>query len=175
VRDFKQSSQDRPFHYPEMLGNSKYNNIKIVNIINKEGITLFVDFSQSQRSIHRRNLQRQELIVDETPSARSSLALDMPNEHHRGIVWTFSLASSLTQLEFTLQPSSRRFFSVDDTVCRVRLWKAIFKNNSLPTIEKDAIEKYYGVLDRPLPKGPQPEKLDQILKRVRKNASGNLE
>jgi hypothetical protein len=54
---------------------------------------------------------------------------------------------------------------VDDTLSRMSLWKVLFGKEDMPEIEKGAVEKYAGALDKYLPSGFQ---FDEIVKKVRK-------
>lgn len=54
---------------------------------------------------------------------------------------------------------------VDDTLSRMSLWKVLFGKEEMPEIEKGAVEKYAGALDKYLPSGFQ---FEEIVKKVRK-------
>jgi hypothetical protein len=44
-----------------------------------------------------------------------------------------------------------RRVSLDDSESRIAIWRALFKDKSLPRIEEGAVEKYAGSLDKYLP------------------------
>lgn len=78
----------------------------------------------------------------------------------------FPAIPQLTRLRPSLKIETlREKPKVDDTLSRMNLWKTLFGEEEIPEIEKGAVEKYAGSLDKYLPPGFQ---LDEIIKKVRK-------
>jgi hypothetical protein len=78
----------------------------------------------------------------------------------------FQAIPQLTRLRSSLKIETlREKPKVDDTLSRMNLWKTLFGEEEMPEIEKGAVEKYAGSLDKYLPSGFQ---LDEIIKKVRK-------
>lgn len=78
----------------------------------------------------------------------------------------FSSSEQIQPLE-PMQPSYECLFLLDDTETRTKIWNLFFENTPLPEPEDNAVEKYYGLLDKfvgkkKIPKGT----IERILEEV---------
>jgi len=62
-------------------------------------------------------------------------------------------------------PATPRRVGLDDSVSRLAIWKALFKDKAFPMIEEGAVEKYAGSLDKYLPENVP---LDEITRHAKK-------
>jgi len=63
-----------------------------------------------------------------------------------------------------VRPISRKV-GIDDSESRVAIWRALFKDRPLPTIEENAVEKYAGSLNKYLPENVP---IDKVVKHAKK-------
>jgi len=59
----------------------------------------------------------------------------------------------------------RRRIGLDDSESRIAIWKTLFEDKPLPTIEENAVEKYAGSLDKYLPENVP---IDEVTKHAKK-------
>ena len=62
-------------------------------------------------------------------------------------------------------PPTPRRVSLDDSESRIAIWRALFKDDALPMIEKGVVKKYAGSLDRYLPENVP---VDKIIRHAKK-------
>lgn len=69
------------------------------------------------------------------------------------------------ELSKRLRPTGiYRRISLDDSKSRIAIWRALFKDEPLPRIEEDAVEKYAGSLDKYLPENVP---VDEVVRRAK--------
>lgn len=89
---------------------------------------------------------------------------------HAGVpVQTEILPTTRALFAFLLSKKKRfgkRIGEVDDTKSRANIWRALFGDEQMPSIEKNAVEKYAGMLDKYI----SPDlSIEKIVEKVRKS------